>query len=407
MADTKQKHMIIDWHIRQQNITLFPDTICHLIFLFFNSPSYCCFGIGKNDYSELSPIEEENQIDIHRAWTWLDDFNDRITDYHDVYLSSHKDKILLYNRKDHKIYIKGCNLNGECSLGFKSHCVPNFISLESKCKALNSDLIASSNQVLIAPYKNHFIILLKFKKKTNLNLFTYKLFIPHDDIIAECNEDQLLDMIPVDKNIIKIERIYKAVLFWCDDNTLSIYRDNELKYECKIQEVLWAKDWMNLYKKAPNGKVKMIKNGTYHTCVLYENGDCYIFGSNDDGQIGRHKNAANRRQDRFFKICRFQSSFDEFRDTKIIDVSLGHEHTVLISEKNEIIAFGSNSYSQCGEICYDNIGYPHIVSKVNDMGFESEDAHIYRVIAGYHITIVFTDSKHLEFEYITDSEDCT
>lgn len=87
-----------------------------------------------------------------------------------------------------------------------------------------------------------------------------------------------------------------------------------------------------------------ISRGSSHSIAVTENGRAFSWGKNKCGQLGL-------------------SSFEEQMDSlKLIEmpgvifrnVSCGLEHSLLLSNKRKIYAFGSNKFGQIGNACQEN-----------------------------------------------------
>lgn len=94
--------------------------------------------------------------------------------------------------------------------------------------------------------------------------------------------------------------------------------------------------------------------GLYHTVVVTAGGEVYSFGKNDYGQLGLG-HARNAKVPSLVKISTSDS------DEKIVDVSCGYYHTVVITEKGKLITWGRNDYGQLGIGSKDHKNTPQYV----------------------------------------------
>ena len=88
-------------------------------------------------------------------------------------------------------------------------------------------------------------------------------------------------------------------------------------------------------------KIQKIRCGRSHSMVIAEDGSCWMFGRNVEGQIGNgnHGNGCNVREPLLF-----QNAGDELRKRTVIrDGSCGLFHTVLMTNRGQLWIFGSNS----------------------------------------------------------------
>eukprot|EP01083_Nonionella_stella_P124328 375343_1 len=108
-------------------------------------------------------------------------------------------------------------------------------------------------------------------------------------------------------------------------------RDDEVIFSSVFQ----TKEYFNL--------IKSIDCGHEHSLCVDMNGTCYLFGYNDYGQIGN-----NTKCNEYLEPYQIRSD-GSYCD--VIDVaSCGAQHTLLLSHKNEVIAFGYNGYGQCSPL---------------------------------------------------------
>lgn len=76
--------------------------------------------------------------------------------------------------------------------------------------------------------------------------------------------------------------------------------------------------------------------GFKHSVALTNLGHVYVFGSNDQGQIGRGELQKQQTPEKL-----------DLRD-RIADIACGYMHTLLLTANGEVVATGSNQYGQLG-----------------------------------------------------------
>ena len=79
--------------------------------------------------------------------------------------------------------------------------------------------------------------------------------------------------------------------------------------------------------------------GGAHSAALTTLGQCYIWGNDDCGQLGKRSRLSLPSED--------FASFAPIEIPDITNVALGHAHTVLVSSRAKLHCFGSNSHNQC------------------------------------------------------------
>ncbi|KAJ5067836.1 claret isoform a [Anaeramoeba ignava] len=95
----------------------------------------------------------------------------------------------------------------------------------------------------------------------------------------------------------------------------------------------------------PKGKIIDIQCGMSHSIMLIENENenpkrkLYSCGDYQYNGLGKNENT--------YEFTEIKSSLFE-NDDNILDFSIGHEHTLILTSKSKLIGFGNNSYSQLG-----------------------------------------------------------
>lgn len=94
--------------------------------------------------------------------------------------------------------------------------------------------------------------------------------------------------------------------------------------------------------------------GLYHTVVVTAGGEVYSFGKNDYGQLGLG-HARSVKVPTLVKVAIGES------DEKVVDVSCGYYHTVVVTERGKLITWGRNDYGQLGIGSKDHKNIPQYV----------------------------------------------
>lgn len=101
---------------------------------------------------------------------------------------------------------------------------------------------------------------------------------------------------------------------------------------------------------SPGGRIKAICCGATSTAVLTSRGEVWTFGWGDRGQLGQGSclNSPAMRRIARFQFVGSTVHRPMLSQVFIRKVAAGDEHTILLSEKGEVFAFGSNSWGQLG-----------------------------------------------------------
>lgn len=119
----------------------------------------------------------------------------------------------------------------------------------------------------------------------------------------------------------------KENYFTCIPETLEIPNDS-LLYRCKI---------------------KQVSCGYYHTALLTENGEIFVTGGGDRGQLG----LGNQ-----LEATTFQKIPELIQVKK---VSCGYFHTLALTETGEVFSWGSNSHWQLGHADSQDQFFPKLI----------------------------------------------
>eukprot|EP01083_Nonionella_stella_P003540 10193_1 len=112
-----------------------------------------------------------------------------------------------------------------------------------------------------------------------------------------------------------------------------------------------------------------------------ENGNGYTCGSNQFGQVGNGHTKG---------YCDSIHRLALDSNVSIVDASCGNFHSVLLTNHNNIITFGSNKFSQCTTTTEEEIHTPHTVSKTRELKL-LETQYIQKAFATYEGTIIFVN----------------
>ncbi|KAJ5079456.1 regulator of chromosome condensation [Anaeramoeba ignava] len=129
-------------------------------------------------------------------------------------------------------------------------------------------------------------------------------------------------------------------LFGCGWNQYSQIGLGEPRKESKIQK-------LTKIQNIPKGKIIDIKCGLAHSIMLIENQNqnqnpkrkLYSCGSYFLNGLGKNEDT--------YEFTEIKSSLFE-NDDNILEISVGYEHTLILTSKGKLIGFGYNEYGQLG-----------------------------------------------------------
>jgi alpha-tubulin suppressor-like RCC1 family protein len=114
--------------------------------------------------------------------------------------------------------------------------------------------------------------------------------------------------------------------------------------------------------------ISQIACGGYHSVILKSNGEMYVFGLNDEGQLGlghnEHKNIPQLLM----------------RDDGINQLACGGFHTIILKNNSDVYVFGDNQYGQLG------LGH-------------NEDQNVPQLLMGNVSLIANTIKKHKRWDH--------
>lgn len=101
--------------------------------------------------------------------------------------------------------------------------------------------------------------------------------------------------------------------------------------------------------KALEGKrIKQIDCGDFHSLALEENGNLYSWGAGQKGECGHGK----------FEDVEVPTKVRFFEGRKIAQIAAGNHHSLALTNKNELFAWGDGRYGQCGYGELENTSIP-------------------------------------------------
>jgi alpha-tubulin suppressor-like RCC1 family protein len=81
-----------------------------------------------------------------------------------------------------------------------------------------------------------------------------------------------------------------------------------------------------------------ISYGSYHVLALTKSGDCCMWGSNTNGQLGNNTKINENKPKLIITLIR----------EKIVRICCGSNHSVVLTENNELYAFGNDFHGKVG-----------------------------------------------------------
>lgn len=124
----------------------------------------------------------------------------------------------------------------------------------------------------------------------------------------------------------------------------------------------------------------MLSCGGYHTGIVVNNGEVYMWGRNTYGQCGRSPSGSLTSQ---FLFTPHRLQMDIQRNFKVIDC--GDQHTALITPSGDLYTFGDNSEGQLGL----GIDYKTFSEKATLVTGIMD--RVMEVASGYRHTLVLTE----------------
>ena len=142
-----------------------------------------------------------------------------------------------------------------------------------------------------------------------------------------------------------------------------------------------------------------IHSGYRHGMIICENlktkqNECYTFGNNQNGQIG-DGNMIKDGDKIVTKPYLVKLGEDNNRNEYVIQGSVGGNHNVLLTNKNNVWTFGSNWSKKCGNDIFPpvyDVDKPYLMDKEKDLKINKTDK-IQMVIATTNATLIVVGSS--------------
>jgi len=123
-------------------------------------------------------------------------------------------------------------------------------------------------------------------------------------------------------------------------------------------------------------KAVKVSTGRCHSVVLSDEGNVFTFGHQEFGQLGNGKIDKER-------ISELPTRIDSLLKEKVIDVSCGLDHTIALTDKSDLYAWGFGQEGQCGTGLAEDIDTPQKIPGINK--------RIVRVFSGLDYSCALTE----------------
>lgn len=156
--------------------------------------------------------------------------------------------------------------------------------------------------------------------------------------------------------------------------------------------------------KIETSEIEQIASGEFHTAVLTKDNKLYTWGKNSFGQLGNEST----------DIACFPRLIDFFLKApsgaiKISKIALGGEHSLALSNNNELFSWGLNIFGQLGLNTTSNVTLPTRIEKIRNFVRNeetkvvekevikrfSENEKIIEIAAGAQHSLILTSNNHL------------
>jgi alpha-tubulin suppressor-like RCC1 family protein len=121
--------------------------------------------------------------------------------------------------------------------------------------------------------------------------------------------------------------------------------------------------------------------GDYHTGALCKNGDVFFWGRNNHGQLGLGH--------RYDQLTPQLLNLEIFKDEKVKQLALGSSHSVILLENGDIYGFGGNQYGQ--------LGGGKSTSNPRHLKLPLSGEKPLQIFVGYHQNFVACQTKYYTF----------
>ena len=124
------------------------------------------------------------------------------------------------------------------------------------------------------------------------------------------------------------------------------------------------------------GSIKHIVLGELHSMILMDNGDLYVFGNNRDGQLGLNDDLERNSPIRN----------DFFKDKgSIKQIALGRYHSMVLMDNGDLYVFGRNRWGQLG--LNDNVDQNRPIRN----GFFTDKGSVKEIVLGGWHSMILID----------------
>jgi len=162
--------------------------------------------------------------------------------------------------------------------------------------------------------------------------------------------------------------------------------------------------------KIEKSEIEQISSGEFHTALLTKDHKIYTWGKNSFGQLGHESNEIKcfpRLVD--FSFLNSLNNKQPSISTIITKIALGGEHSIALSNTNELYSWGLNIFGQLGLNTTTNVSVPTRVEKIRNFVRNeetkvvekevikriSENEKIIEIAAGAQHSLILTSSNHL------------
>ena len=125
-------------------------------------------------------------------------------------------------------------------------------------------------------------------------------------------------------------------------------------------------------------KVVQVSAGRLHSLVLTESGEVYSFGDGFQGQLGH---GDNKRQT-------LPKLIEAMRGKKVVQVSAGTYHSLVLTESGEVYSFGDGLQGQLGHGDTDNQTLPKLIEAM-------QDKEVAQISAGFLHSLLLTENHEV------------
>jgi RCC1 and BTB domain-containing protein len=134
---------------------------------------------------------------------------------------------------------------------------------------------------------------------------------------------------------------------------------------------------MKIYEVLNELEIKIIKCGANHTLVLTSNGEVYAWGKNSDGEIG---NGCYKDQLTPIKL-------NDFNDEKVVMISCGGWHSMALTESGRVFSWGYNSIGQLRQGNTINSNIPELI--------EMKEIKIIKISCGLRHSLLLSNNGNI------------